>query len=98
MADPTAAQRKMYAKMGLAMPDGSYYIRTGPEGASDLDNAIHRLVVAFAPSIDQIALPARVRECRSSHSMCPSPLRMLWRGLVSSMPRVFSRTATLRDD
>lgn len=36
MADPTAAQRKMFAKMGIAMPDGSYYIRN----ASDLSNAI----------------------------------------------------------
>jgi hypothetical protein len=30
----------MFAKMGLAMPDGSFYIRNGPVGASDLDNAI----------------------------------------------------------
>lgn len=36
MADPTAAQRRMFAKMGIAMPDGSYYIRN----ADDLDNAI----------------------------------------------------------
>src|SRR5262249_9225200 len=26
--------------MGYAMPDGSYYIREGPVGVSDLDNAI----------------------------------------------------------
>lgn len=30
----------MFAKMGLAMPDGSFYIRNGPVGASDLQNAI----------------------------------------------------------
>jgi hypothetical protein len=40
VADPSAAQRRMFAKMGLAMPDGSYYIRNGSVGASDLDNAI----------------------------------------------------------
>lgn len=40
MADPTAAQKRMLAKMGLAMADGSYYIRKGVVGASDLDNAI----------------------------------------------------------
>jgi hypothetical protein len=40
VGDPTTAQRKLFAKMGLAMPDGSYYIRNGEEGASDLDNAI----------------------------------------------------------
>jgi hypothetical protein len=31
----------MFAKMGIAMPDGSFYIRNGSVGASDLDNAIH---------------------------------------------------------
>jgi hypothetical protein len=36
MAEPTAAQRKMFAKMGIAMPDGSYYVRN----AADLQNAI----------------------------------------------------------
>lgn len=36
MATPTAAQLKMYARMGIAMPDGSYYIRD----AADLSNAI----------------------------------------------------------
>lgn len=38
--EPTAAARKMFAKMHLAMPDGSYYIRNGDIGASDLQNAI----------------------------------------------------------
>jgi hypothetical protein len=38
MADPTAAQRRMFAKMGIAMPDGSYYIR--PDHPEDLTNAI----------------------------------------------------------
>ena len=38
--DPTTAQRKLLAKMGIAMPDGSFYIRNGPVGASDLQNAI----------------------------------------------------------
>ena len=37
---PTSAQKMMFAKMGLAMPDGSYYIRNGAVGASDLQNAI----------------------------------------------------------
>jgi hypothetical protein len=36
MADPTAAQRRMLAKMHIAMPDGSYYVRN----AADLQNAI----------------------------------------------------------
>ena len=40
MADPTAAQRRLFAKMGVAMPDGSYYIRNGPQGPGDLQNAI----------------------------------------------------------
>jgi hypothetical protein len=34
--EPTTAQRKMFAKMGIAMPDGSYYVRDG----ADLQNAI----------------------------------------------------------
>lgn len=33
---PSAKQRRMFAKMGIAMPDGSYYIRN----AGDLSNAI----------------------------------------------------------
>lgn len=37
MADVTAAQRKMFSKSGVAMPDGSYYIRN----AQELDDAIH---------------------------------------------------------
>lgn len=36
MAAPTAAELRQYAKSGVAMPDGSYYIRNG----DDLDNAI----------------------------------------------------------
>jgi hypothetical protein len=36
MADVTAQQRRQFAKSGVAMPDGSYYIRN----ADDLDNAI----------------------------------------------------------
>lgn len=40
MADPTTKQRKLFAKMGYAMPDGSYYIRPEPDGAGDLQNAI----------------------------------------------------------
>lgn len=40
MAEPTVVQRRGLAKLGLAMPDGSYYIRNGSVGASDLDNAI----------------------------------------------------------
>lgn len=36
MAEPTAKQRQMFAKMGIAMPDGSYYIRN----ATDLQKAI----------------------------------------------------------
>jgi hypothetical protein len=37
MAQPTAAQKRTLAKMGIAMPDGSYYIRD----AAELDDAIH---------------------------------------------------------
>lgn len=36
----SAAQRKMFAKLKIAMPDGSYYIRNGPAGPGDLKNAI----------------------------------------------------------
>ena len=36
MAGPTQKQRMMFAKMGIAMPDGSYYIRN----ASELSDAI----------------------------------------------------------
>jgi hypothetical protein len=38
--EPSAAQRKLFAKMGYAMPDGSYYIRPLPLGEGDLENAI----------------------------------------------------------
>lgn len=41
MAEPTAGQRKMFAKMGIAMPDGSYYIRTAAE-LSDAIKAVGR--------------------------------------------------------
>jgi hypothetical protein len=41
MATPTAAQRKMFAKMGIAMSDGSYYIRTAAE-LSDAIKAVGR--------------------------------------------------------
>jgi hypothetical protein len=34
---PSAEERRQMAKSGVAMPDGSYYIRNG----ADLDNAIH---------------------------------------------------------
>lgn len=40
MAEPNAAQKRLLAKMGLAMPDGSYYIRNGTIGADDLNHAI----------------------------------------------------------
>lgn len=43
MADVTAEQRRAFAKSGIAMPDGSYYIRNGPDGPDDLKSAI-RLV------------------------------------------------------
>jgi hypothetical protein len=36
MAEPTQKQRMVFARMGIAMPDGSYYIRT----ASELSDAI----------------------------------------------------------
>lgn len=39
--DPTAKQRKMWANLGWAMPDGSYYIRPLAQGgADDLANAV----------------------------------------------------------
>src|SRR5690348_10367607 len=37
MAEPTVVERKALAKAGIAMPDGSYYIRN----VADLDNAIN---------------------------------------------------------
>lgn len=40
MAEPSAVERMTLAKRGYAMPDGSYYIRAGSVGASDLQNAI----------------------------------------------------------
>lgn len=40
MAEPTAVERMRLVKLGYAMPDGSYYIRAGNVGASDLQNAI----------------------------------------------------------
>ena len=41
MATPTAAQKRMFAKMGIAMPDGSYYIRDAAE-LSDAIKAVGR--------------------------------------------------------
>lgn len=41
MAEPTAAQRKSLARMGIAMPDGSYYIRNAAE-LSDAIKAVGR--------------------------------------------------------
>jgi hypothetical protein len=38
MADPTNEERRRFAQMGWAMPDGSYYIR--PDHPEDLGNAI----------------------------------------------------------
>jgi hypothetical protein len=40
MADPTATQIHKLIRLGYAMPNGSYYIRAGSVGASDLENAI----------------------------------------------------------
>jgi hypothetical protein len=37
MSEPTVVERKALAKAGIAMPDGSYYIRN----VADLDNAIN---------------------------------------------------------
>jgi hypothetical protein len=56
MADPSAAQKRMLARMGLAMPDGSYYIRNGSVGASDLDNAIHAVGRGVAAGDDGDAI------------------------------------------
>ena len=39
-AEPSPAQKRMFAKMGLAMPDGSHHIRNGPAGAADLASEI----------------------------------------------------------
>jgi hypothetical protein len=36
VAEPSERQRREWARTGVAMPDGSYYIRN----AADLDNAI----------------------------------------------------------
>jgi hypothetical protein len=40
VAEPTAVERMRLVKLGYSMPDGSYYIRAGNVGASDLQNAI----------------------------------------------------------
>jgi hypothetical protein len=40
VSEPTTKQRMAFAKAGYAMPDGSYYIRAGAQGVTDLDNAI----------------------------------------------------------
>jgi cobalamin biosynthesis Mg chelatase CobN len=47
-SEPSAAQRRAFAKMHWAMPDGSYYIRPG--NASDLDNAIRAVGRATPPA------------------------------------------------
>lgn len=39
MADPTAAQRMTLAKMHIAMPDGSYYVRNADDLTSAIDLA-----------------------------------------------------------
>ena len=54
MADPTAAQLKIFAKTGVAMPDESYYVRN----ADDLHNAI-LAVGRAAPSNDQTEVQRR---------------------------------------
>jgi hypothetical protein len=69
MATVTAAQRKMFAKMGIAMSDGSYYVRNASdlhdaimsvgrgENAGDSGTAIRRHIIARASSLklsDQI--------------------------------------------
>lgn len=56
MADPTTAQRKVFAKMGFAMPDGSYYVRQGSIGASDLQNAIEAVGRGEAAGDDGAAI------------------------------------------
>jgi hypothetical protein len=38
---PTAEQRRSFSSLGLAMPDGSFYIRPLPKGRGDLHNAIN---------------------------------------------------------
>ena len=45
---PTEEQRQEWAKQGIAMPDGSYYIRN----RSDLDNAIHAIGRGKSPHSD----------------------------------------------
>lgn len=60
MADPTTAQRKVLAKMGLAMPDGSYYIRNGVVGANDLDNAIKAVGRGVAAGDDGDAIRCHI--------------------------------------
>jgi hypothetical protein len=56
MADPTVMERKAFAKMGLAMPDGSYYVRQGSVGASDLQNAIEAVGRGEAAGDDGAAI------------------------------------------
>jgi len=59
LSEPTAAQRRMFAKMKLAMPDGSYYIRNGSVGATDLDNAIKAVGRTTSASGDDAANTVR---------------------------------------
>lgn len=59
--DVTDAQRKAFAKLGIAMPDGSYYVRNASDldnavkavgrGADDSHNAIRRHIIARAKSL-----------------------------------------------
>lgn len=54
MAEPTADQRKSLAKMGIAMPDGSFYIRN----AAELGDAIHAVGRA-TPTADESEIARR---------------------------------------
>ena len=54
----TAAQRKKYAKEGVALPDGSFPIRN----AKDLENAIHDIGRASDPAAAKAHIKKRAKE------------------------------------
>jgi hypothetical protein len=58
VADVTAAQRKVFIKTGVSMPDGSFYIRNGQQAASDLSSAIQAVGEA-SPNGDESEIERR---------------------------------------
>ena len=86
MTEPTAAQRKIFAKMKLAMPDGSYYIRNGAIGAVDLDNAIKAVGRTTSASGDAAAAAVRRHIMTRAKAL----------GLSSKIPDTWNPDGTLK--